>query len=267
MDNFLKSCEEDYYLWRDKPKKFRKKLLITQLVYGLKGKGKLEHLESPVYFSGNYKSSSSFVIFGLNPGKQKTWKKEHEDKKRDSWQSNLDYMQNRFLYIKDNNENPPYYNHFWYLFEGLMRIKKIKIPSKWEFFHDKVLNINLFPYHSIGFNLSRIKNQSQFEYLKKDIEQRLEFIKKNMTNPRLFIFHGSIWFDMLDKLGFLKHDEVDNVRKNFNIYYFEIDSNPCVLFNIFFPSAFYQGVTDLDKARKIPKLILKRYPDLSLNFV
>jgi len=261
MDDFLKSCKDDYHLWRDEPQNFKIKLRIIEQIYRLKEKSKLRHSECPVYFSGNYKNNNSFVIFGLNPGKQKPWEKKFEEKKRDSWKSYLDYMQNRFLYSRDTKFHS-YYSHFWNLFEGLMRIKKMKIPPRWEFFHNKVLSVNLMPYHSVAFDLRKAKNQSQINHLKKDIKQRLEFVKKNVTNPRLLIFHGAIWLDMLDKLGFVKLDDVYNVKKKFKMYYFKINSRPCVLFNMFLPSAYHEGVGIPDEARKIPKLILERYPDL-----
>lgn len=262
LTDLLKDCKTDYKLWRDDEINFQKKLLIIEEIFNLRGKSEFRYTDSPVYFSGRYKNPNTTILFGLNPGAQKTWEETIEKKKRKSWKDFLEYCEKRFLYFRDTNTNPLYYKDFWHLFGGIMKIKKNTIIPKWEFFDTNIVNINLIPYHSKGLSHLPIKKDVQLDFLKKSFEKRLDFIKKKMFKPKLIIFHGKIWMKLLTMEGFLDKHSKDVVTKKFNIYYFSHDSTPCVLFDKFFPTHFF-GLTMIDKKETIPKLILKEYPKLN----
>jgi hypothetical protein len=86
----------------------------------------------------------------------------------------------------------------------------------------------------------------------------LDFITK--FRPRLLLFNGNPWYVLL-----IKHDLVTNydrvqVSKLFNLYFFELEGVPSVLFDKFFQRHFW-GIKDYDRQVVIPNLIRERYQD------
>jgi hypothetical protein len=80
--------------------------------------------------------------------------------------------------------------------------------------------------------------------------------------PKLLIFNGKIWKTLL-----MNHDLIEQhieapSKKQFRMYFFEIDGIPSVLFDRFFQRHF-RGITDDDRMITIPKLIHNKFENLS----
>ena len=117
-------------------------------------------------------------------------------------------------------------------------------------------NLELVPYHSEDITLPSKLYKPQLEYLKRRFDSNLNFIIQ--FRPKLFIFNGNIWHTLLIKNNLVATYEKVCISEKFSIYFFEIQTIPCVLFDKFFQRHFW-GITDQDRKVTIPKLIHERY--------
>lgn len=130
-----------------------------------------------------------------------------------------------------------------------------EFPSKWDFYDQNLTNLNLFPYHSKAFSISKKLSNEQFEYLKTKFEIILQFIQKH--KPRLYLFNGKPWEVLLINYKIVKNYEKIQVNKIFSMYFFKLEGTPSVLFDKFFPKHFW-----LDNHQRkyiIPKMIKDFY--------
>ena len=158
----------------------------------------------------------------------------------------------------------PYYRDFYKLICGLFGLKYNK-KIDWEFFHDNILNLNLFPYHSNQTNLPNRFSAGQLSLVMERLDLILEFARTQ--KPRLCIFNGNAW-----KILFIEHHLVKKPKKikiinNFYIYFFKYKTMPCVLFNHFLSSSRHDGVNDTILRKIIPKKIKKQYPKKFKKFI
>jgi hypothetical protein len=149
----------------------------------------------------------------------------------------------------------PYYTALGHLLAGLTNSQH---KSKWDIFDSYLTNLELIPYHSEGLTLPSSFLSSQLDYLKTRLKSNLNFITK--FRPNLLLFNGNPWYVLLIKYNLVnKYDKVQ-VSKHFNLYFFESEGVPSVLFDKFFQRHFW-GINDYDRRVVIPKLIRERYQD------
>jgi hypothetical protein len=120
-------------------------------------------------------------------------------------------------------------------------------------------NLELIPYHSRGIVLPNKFSTHQVDYLRSRLTNNLNFI--TAFKPILFIFNGSAWHILLIKHDLVKEYQKVPVSKLFNIYFFEIQGVPSVLFDKFF-SRHYWGINDYDRKITLPSLIRAKYKNL-----
>jgi hypothetical protein len=119
-----------------------------------------------------------------------------------------------------------------------------------------LVNLELIPYHSEGITLPSKLSKPQLEYIKRRFETNLNFIIQ--FRPKLFIFNGNIWHTLLIKNNLVAKYEKVSISEKFNLYFFEIQTIRCVLFDKFFQRHFWR-ITDQDRKVTIPKIIRKRH--------
>ena len=146
-----------------------------------------------------------------------------------------------------------------HLLSGLIEDQK---KSKWELFDFYLTNLELLPYHSEGITLPNKLSTRQLDYLRSRLTNNLNFIRA--FKPKLFIFNGGPWYLLLIKHDLVKEYQRIPVSKLFNIYFFEIQGVPSVLFDKFF-SRHYWGITDFDRKVTLPGLIRAKYKNLQSN--
>ena len=148
-----------------------------------------------------------------------------------------------------------------YLFSGLLK-KQFSNDGKWRLFDKYLANIELIPYHSEGISLPSIFSSFQLAYLTERYKASLEFIRR--YSPKLLIFNGNIWRNLLVKNNLVQVDEKVPITQKFNMYFFKLHDIPCVLFDKFFQRHFW-GISNKDRYVTIPAAIHMRYPCLSKN--
>jgi uncharacterized pyridoxamine 5'-phosphate oxidase family protein len=94
----------------------------------------------------------------------------------------------------------------------------------------------LIPYHSEGITLPSKLSSSQLDYLMIRLRGNLDFITK--FNPKLLLFNGNPWYVLLIKHKFIREYHKVQISKLFNIYFFEAEGIPSVLFDKFFNGIF-----------------------------
>ena len=146
----------------------------------------------------------------------------------------------------------------------LSRPLGIPIENKWKLFEKYITNVELIPYHSRGISLPPILRENQYRYLHERYNESVKFISQ--YNPRLIIFNGSPWYNLLIKNKIITNIEKVNLTENFNLYFFKINNIPWVLFDKFFQRHFW-GITNQDRRTTIPQLIAKKYPSISLSSI
>lgn len=121
--------------------------------------------------------------------------------------------------------------------------------------------------HSEGITLPSILSSAQLDYLKFRLRANLDFITK--FKPKLLLFNGNPWYVLLIKHNIVREYHKAQVSKLLNIYFlniyfFEAEGIPSVLFDKFFQRHFFWGITDHDRRVTIPEIIHERYPSLKV---
>jgi len=156
------------------------------------------------------------------------------------------------LFFKELQHTSKYYNTLWKFFSSLYNKEK---ENLWDFYDEKLVHLNLIPYHSKGINLPTKFNEKQLQYLKTNLDSRIKFIKK--YEPEMFIFNGNPWHTLLIENKIVKKFEKKSITSKFNVYFFEIEGIPAILFDKFFTAHFF-GLTDKHRTQVIPNLIKEK---------
>lgn len=186
-------------------------------------------------------------------------KEDHEA--RVSWHNSLTLYQNFFTYFEQKKFESPYYTALYHLISGLVADDKYSMKDKWKLFDRYISNFVLIPHHSAALTLPSNFNPLQLAYIRQRFQNTLRFPRKNKSS--LFIFNGNSWYVLLIKHKFIQNYEKIKINEKFNLYLFEIEGIPFVLFDKFFQRHFW-GITDYHRAVIIPELIRKKY-DIRFN--
>jgi len=176
-----------------------------------------------------------------------------------SWDHYRNLYLNFFEFFSEHEFESPYYTSLAHLISGLTGQQK---QTKWKLFESYLTNLELIPYHSEGITIPFKLSSSQLGYLRMRLRSSLDFITK--FKPKLLLFNGNPWYVLLIKHNLVRKYHKVQVSKLFNLYFFEIESIPSVLFDKFFQRHFW-GITDYDRKVTIPRLIHERYPSVKLN--
>ena len=253
--DLLEEIKAEYDLCINKPEKYQQKVDRISSLFSLSGKKRLKAEICPVYLFGKYRLTP-FVIFGINSPIE-------DQEARRSWKHYQDLYLNFFLYFSNNRFESPYYTSLWHFVSGLVNSddrREHQKKDKWKLFDTYLTNIELIPYHSEGISLPPELSRTQLCYLTSRFQNSLRFIVK--FGPKLFIFNGNPWYVLLIKHNLIKGYEKVQITDRFNLYFFDLEEIPCVLFDKFFQRHFW-GITDYDRKTTIPNLIRKRYQNLT----
>ena len=252
---FLKSLKSDYELWLKKPKTYKKKVDKLSDFFNLKNNHRFVSNYLPSGFSGRFDKKDQFVMFGLNPGFKRDLNKREELEQMQNWNSYVNARKNLYLFFKKLNHPSDYYRKFWLLFSSLVKDSS-KYHTQWDFYDQNLTNLNLFPFHSKGFSISKKLSNEQFEFLQERFEELVNFITK--YKPRLFLFNGKPWEVLLINHGLVKNYDRVPVTKDFILYFFKVGKTPSILFEKFFPRHFW--LNNEHRQKIIPDLIMQQYP-------
>jgi len=256
MVNYLKKSRREYRLAIRRPKKYQKKLEDLSDYLNLKKSSRFKTDLIPKYWSGQLNNKGNIILFGLNPGlSSKAQFSDRELKK--SWKAYKKLREDNFLGMETKKGLGPYYRDYYKLMCGLFGFKYNK-KIDWEFFHNNLLNLNLFPYHSNQTNLPGRFSAGQLSLVMERLDDILEFARTQ--KPKLCIFNGNAW-----KILFIEHHLVKKPKKitiinDFCMYFFKYKAMSCVLFNHFLSSSRHDGVNDEFLMKTIPKKIKNQYP-------
>jgi hypothetical protein len=253
--NLLEEIKADHDLCINNPHEYQQKVDSISNLFSLRGRQRLKGDNCPVYVVGKYQSTP-FVMFGINPGYSPINNPQEEIEARKSWEHYQKLYLNFFLFFDKHEFESPYYTSLWQLLSGLTEEQK---KSKWELFDSYLTNLELIPYHSQGITLPNKFTTRQLDYLTSRLTNNLNFI--TAFKPKLFIFNGSAWHILLIKHDLVKEYQNVPISKLFNIYFFEIQGVPSVLFDKFF-SRHYWGINDYDRKVTLPRLIRAKYKSL-----
>lgn len=258
MTHLLQEIQEEYFLYTLDQLQYKKKVNSISDMFGLKQKNRLKADYCAVYVVGRYQSAP-IIMFGMNHGYSHRNSPIEENEAKKSWENYQNLYLNFFRYFSHNKFESPYYTSLWYLISGLTGTNFPK-KRKWELFDQYLCNMELIPYHSERIILPDILNKKQFEYLQKRYNSNINFIRK--FKPKLLIFNGKIWKTLLMNHELIEQHIEAPIKKQFRMYFFEIDGIPSVLFDRFFQRHF-RGITDDDRMFTIPKLIHNKFENLS----
>jgi hypothetical protein len=250
--HLLEEIETEYNLCINDPQKYQRKVDTISNLFHLTGRQRLKGDNCPVFVVGKY-DKTPIVMFGLNPGYSPKNNPIEDAEARKSWNHYLNLYLNFFEFFSKHEFESPYYTSLAHLISGLTGQQK---QTKWELFESYLTNLELIPYHSEGITLPSKFSSSQWDYLRVRLKSSLDFI----TKFKLLIFNGSPWYIILIKYNLVNKYHKVQVSKLFNLYFFELESIPSVLFDKFFLKHFW-GITDYDRKVTIPKLIRERYQD------
>jgi hypothetical protein len=256
--DILDEIKSDYELCINKPHEYQLKVDSISDLFFLKVRQRLKGDNCPVYVVGRYESAP-FVMFGINPGYSSINNPIEEKEARKSWEHYQNLYRNFFLFFSHHGFESPYYTSLWYLLSGLVDCQKEIKSNKWKLFDSYLTNLELIPYHSEGITLPSRLLEPQLDYLKGRFRNNVDFIIR--FKPKLFIFNGNIWYILLIKNSLVEKYQKASLSDKFNLYFFEIEGIPCVLFDKFFQRHFW-GITDQDRMVRIPKLIHEKYHNL-----
>ena len=121
-----------------------------------------------------------------------------------------------FQFIARSEFQSPYYTALGYLLSGLLK-KQYYNDGKWRLFDKYLANIELIPYHSEGIQLPPDFSSFQLAYLTERYKVGLEFIRR--YNPKLLIFNGNVWRNLLVKKLLVQVDEKVSITQKFNMYF------------------------------------------------
>ena len=260
--DLLQEVRDEYELCVKRPAEYQKKVDSISDMFHLRGKHRLKGDNLPVYFVGKFEEAS-IIMFGLNPGNFSTNKPREEHEARKSWHHYQNLYLNFFQSLARNEFQSPYYTALGYLLSGLL-MKQFSNDGKWRLFDKYFANIELIPYHSEGISLPSDFSSVQLAYLTERYKNGLEFIRRH--NPRLLIFNGNIWRNLLVKNNLVQVDEKIPITQQLSMYFFKLHEIPCVLFDKFFQRHFW-GMTNNDRYTIMPMAIHVRYPGLSKNLL
>jgi len=245
--NYLEKMQEEHKLFFNRISDYVERVDAVSDLFLLSKKDKLLNNLLPVAFSGDISKKNSIILFGINPGYDENMNILEEQGHKTSWDDYYNFRKNLYMFFKHIDHPSKYYSVLFKMFSKLYNSK-----SKWDFFHNNLVNLNLIPYHSKGISLPSKFNEKQLEYLKESYFSQLHFVKP--IQPRLYVFNGNPWFNFLIKNNIVEKFEKIEITSKFNIYLFYISKTPAILFDKFFTSHFF-GLTDYHRTEVIPKLI------------
>ncbi len=260
MNNFFDNIKNDFDLCKYDNKKYLQKIDSISKLFNLTGKNTLMPL-LPAGFTGRYDKKDQYIIFSLNPGYSDKFNPYEEIRKNKSWDEYVKFRTELYLFFKELDHPSKYYKAFWLLFLGLLD-KNAKNYDKWNFFDQRLVNFNLIPYHSKAITLPNRLSDKQSEYLLNLFNLEIDFIIKN--TPKLFIFNGNTWYNLLVKQNIIKINNSIDITPKFRVYFFKYRDIPCVLFDKFFSFHFW-GVNNTHRNKTIPNIIKKEYPNIIFN--
>jgi len=253
---FLQLLKTDYELWLKNPKKYKKRVNDLSKLFNFKNEYKFKANLPPSGFTGRYTKKNQFVMFGLNPGYNREFSQREELKQMGTWAKYVEIRKNMYSFFKELDHPSQYYQKFWLLFSNLIKDTK-KYQTKWDFYDQNVTNLNIFPFHSGKFKLSKRRIKQKPEFFKERLDSLVRFITN--YKPRLFLFNGKPWESILINNSIIeKYDRV-HVNDDFSLYFFRYNKIPSVLFEKFFSRHFW--LDDVEREKTIPKLIRNQYPN------
>ncbi len=256
MDDYLENSKREYTFYKKHPKEYEKRMNDISDLFNLKKSSRFKTDRIPKFWTGQLNNKEKIIFFGLNPGtRSKTAFSDKAEEK--SWKTYKKTREKFFHELAKKKGLGPYHRDYYKLICGLFD-KEYNKKIDWDFFHDRTLSLNLFPYHSNQTNLPGRLSAAQLSFLLGRLDLLLEFAKTQ--KPKLCIFNAKIW-----KILFIDHKLVKKPKKmhiinDFYIYFFRYQGMQCLLFNHFLSSSRHDGVTDKILYGKIPRVILKQYP-------
>ncbi len=140
----ISEIKTDYDLCINQPLEYQRKVDHVSDLLSFKGKDPLKNNNCAAYIVG--RPESKFVLFSLNPGYVYDWNVKEDKELRQSWEVYQKFFLNFFQH--NYSEDSRFYNGFGQLFCGLTNVK-----NSWECFDANLLNLELIPYLSTGFNI------------------------------------------------------------------------------------------------------------------
>jgi hypothetical protein len=250
--NLLEEIRAEYDLCINNPLEYQKKVNSISDLFSLNAKQRLKWEYCPVYVVGRYQATP-IVMLGINPGISLKNSPVEDMEARKSWDVYQNLYLNFFQYFSDHKFESPYYTALGHLLAGLTGVEN---KSRWTIFDSYLTNLELIPYHSEGLTLPSRLSSSQLDYLQTRLRRNIDFITK--FRPKLLLFNGNPWYVLLIKHNLVSEYDKVQVSKLFNLYFFELEGVPSVLFDKFFQRHFW-GINDYDRKFVIPRIIRERY--------
>ncbi|MEJ2267993.1 MAG: hypothetical protein P8X70_02870 [Nanoarchaeota archaeon] len=223
-------------------------------LFKLKNKSKLKSDYLPTYLVGNFKDNfEKYILFGINPGFSEKQNPKEESWKKSSWKDYLNFIKNFFILFKEHKMKSRYYKRLSQLFSGFDNEELKNYNEIYNYYHKHLINIELIPYHSTNFS-GTVKHfsEKQIIYIKKRLKSNLDFLGK--LKIKLLIFNGNIFYSLMIKNNLIKDYKKINLNKHVNMYIFNLENIPCILFDKFITQAYF-GLSYEDFKYKIPSLL------------
>lgn len=260
----LREAQEDFELFYTNPKEYRRKVDSVSDLFGFKGDARLRNDFLPTYVVGDLTNKrEKYAFFSINPGFRESWNTREEKFKEGNFENYLSFVHNFFELCERHKPESRYYQQFAKLLSSL--VDDASLFSYWQLFQERLINLDLIPYHSPNTGLPPVLNREQKEYLATRLNDGIDLLKKQ--NIKLAFFNGKPMYQLLVQENLLSKWGVEPsnpipINEKVNLYKFEIDGIPCVLFDRFISQPAFQ-ITDHHLTKTIPNII--RNGDMAHN--
>jgi hypothetical protein len=238
----LSDAKVDFLLSLKSPAIYKAKVNGVSDIFGLKGKERFVDDYHATYFVGDYTDGKpKDVLFGLNPGFDPKRDRQQRVGAFGRWEDYLTFEREFFGRFRDRKV--PFYRYLSKFFGWMNGVELDEWKDRWDFLQANLVTVELIPYHSRRFKPPAWFSDEQLKYLGRRLRSNFDFLKT--FEVRCVVFNGkSYWTLLKELLG-----EPVRVNKRLNMYLFECQRLPCVLFDRFVPSpAAGASYADLKKA-------------------
>lgn len=267
LPKYLQIAKEDFELYYSDPEKYKDKVVNLSNMLGLTAENKLQEDFLPGYLAGNYQEGAKYVFIGINPGFDKKQNVIEEKLKDQTWEKYHNFILNFFEIFANAGFKSPYFTRLFNLIAGLENdiINITERSEKIRYMQNKVVTMELIPYHSSRFN-ANLDDPYLINYLKERMHLSWQFLKELNQEPKLIIFNGgpfkkllvdnNLWQDLLWQYVPFQWTTSSGRIRTLGVYFAQKEGLNCVTFSTFLMSA--RGLTNEHLVKDIPNLLRKQ---------
>jgi hypothetical protein len=255
----LDEARQDFELFYANKARYQENVRRVANLLQLDGDAALRSDILPTYIVGDYADKrSKIVLLGMNPHFEEERNRKEEAYKSGTWEKYDNFIRTFFTFFKSNGIRSKYYLTLAHLFSG---IEGRGLPADlgiYDYYQQNLINIDLVPYHSGSFHKPRLTHDAE-KYMSERLHGMLGFVEE--TRPRMAIFNGGAYCDLLRNQGLLRGQQGKQIGKT-TAYCFKYREIPCTAFSMMINSH-WAALTTSHLENEIPRVIRESFGKFS----